>query len=40
VCVCVSVCIYIYIYIYIYGPVSSIGIATEIRAGRTGIESQ
>ena len=24
------------IYIYIYGPCSSVGIATELRAGRTG----
>jgi len=38
--------IYIYIYIYIYvcvcvcGPGSSVGIATELRAGRSGIESR
>ena len=38
--------IYIYIYIYVCVcvcvcvPVSSIGIATELRAGRSGIESQ
>ena len=31
----------IYIYIYIYGgPGSSVGIATELRAGRSGIESR
>jgi len=44
--------VYIYVYIYIYvcvcvcvyvcvcGPGSSVGIATELRAGRSGIESQ
>jgi len=33
--------IYIYIYIYIYGgPGSSDGIATELEAGRSGIESR
>ena len=26
------------IYIYIYGPGSSVGVATELRAGRSGIE--
>jgi len=31
---------YIYIYIYICGPGSSVGIATELRAGRSGIESR
>jgi len=30
----------IYIYIYIYGPGSSFGIAPELRAGRSGIESR
>ena len=32
--------IYMYIYIYIYGPGSSVGMATELRAGRSGIESR
>jgi hypothetical protein len=34
------VCIHIYIYIYICGPGISVGIATELRAGRSGIESR
>ena len=36
--------VYLYIYIYIYilhsGPASSVGITTELRAGRSGIESR
>jgi len=32
--------IYIYIYIYIYGPGNSVGIATELRVGRSGVEFQ
>jgi len=48
VCVCVYVCVYVCIYvcvcvcmyIYIRAPGSSVGIATELRAGRSGIESR
>ena len=29
-----------YIYIYIFGPGSSVGIETELLAGRSGIESR
>ena len=32
--------IYIYIYTHVCGPGSSVGIATELRAGRPGIESR
>ena len=32
--------VYIYIYIYIRGPVISVGLATELRAERSGIESR
>ena len=36
-----SLCIYIYICVCVYcGPVSSVGIATELRAGRSRIESR
>jgi len=36
----ISIYIYIYIYIYKHGPGSSVGIATELQAGRSGIESR
>ena len=32
--------IHTYIYIYICGPGSSVSIATELRAGRSGVESR
>jgi len=36
---CVYMCVCIYIYMWVGGGGSSVGIATELRAGRSGIES-
>ena len=36
VCVCMCMCMCVYVYVSKCGPGSSVGIATELRAGRSG----